>query len=80
LETVIETPSLRTGVLFSEQTPDALREGVVRFRETSFDPQQLHTFALGFDREVYKRNMREYILDRWAVQVLNSERVSGIAR
>jgi glycosyltransferase involved in cell wall biosynthesis len=80
LETVIDTPSLRTGVLFPEQTPDALREGVVRFRETSFDPQQLHAFALGFDREVYKRSMREYILDRWAVQVLNSERVSGIAR
>jgi len=80
LETVIDTPLLRTGVLVPEQTPDALREGVARFRKTSFDPHQLHAFALGFDREVYKQKMREYVLDRWAVQVLNSERVSGIVR
>jgi glycosyltransferase involved in cell wall biosynthesis len=65
LETVIDTAELRTGVLFSRQTPESLLEAVAAFRQRQFDPLRLHEFALGFDREVFKRRMHQYILGRW---------------
>jgi glycosyltransferase involved in cell wall biosynthesis len=67
LETVITTPELRTGVLFGRQTPEALLGALRELRATQFDPGQLHAFALGFDREVYKHKMRETILEKWRV-------------
>jgi len=65
LETVLEGPGLRTGVLFTDQTVDSLLEAVVRFRHTEFDPAAMRKFALTFDRELYKSRMREYVLKRW---------------
>jgi len=65
LETVIESPELRTGVLFPEATVPSLVEALRAFRAREFDPEALRRFALGFDREVFKRKMREYIAARW---------------
>ncbi len=65
LETVLETPTVRTGVLFDEQTPDALAAAVEEADRIRFDPGALRTFALRFDRSVYKQRMERYILQRW---------------
>lgn len=65
LETVLDTPGVRTGILFRDQTVDSLLEAIGRFRTTEFDPAALRTFALTFDRELYKSRMREYVLKRW---------------
>jgi len=65
LETVLEGPGLRTGVLFQEQTAESLSAAVKGLEATSFDTDAMHAFALGFDREIYKLKMKEYILRRW---------------
>jgi glycosyltransferase involved in cell wall biosynthesis len=65
LETVVERSELRTGVLFHEQTPDALIDAVKTMEHERFDPEAMHTFALRFDREIYKSTMRDYIMRKW---------------
>jgi glycosyltransferase involved in cell wall biosynthesis len=65
LETVREEAGSRTGVLFHESDVDSLAAAIKTLGTTSFDPRYMHSFALRFDREVYKKLMREYILDRW---------------
>ncbi len=65
LETVIETPSLRTGVLFPEQTAESMAEGIRKVRTSEFQPSHMRAFAQGFDREVYKEKMKAYVLEKW---------------
>lgn len=65
LETVLETPELRTGVLFSQQTVESLVDAVKRLDACTFEPAALRAFALTFDRPLYKRRMEEYVLRRW---------------
>ena len=65
LETVLEGVPARTGELFREQTLDALCAGPVQVRSLDFDGNALREFALSFDRERYKANMKEYIGARW---------------
>ena len=65
LETVLEGPALKTGVLFQEQTAESLSAAVRKLEAESFDTIAMHAFALGFDREIYKLKMKEYILKRW---------------
>jgi len=79
LETVIETASMRTGVLFAEQTPEALLTAIGEFRRSSFDSARLHEFALRFDREIFKRRMRDYVLDRWALWRTRPQGAAGPA-
>ncbi len=66
LETVLERPELRTGVLFREQSVDSLIAAVRTLETASFDPDAMHRFAIGFDREIYKERMREYVFRHWA--------------
>jgi glycosyltransferase involved in cell wall biosynthesis len=65
LETVLETPGLRTGVLFGEQTARSMAEGLRRVRTSRFDPERMRAFALGFDREIFKERMKSFVLDKW---------------
>jgi glycosyltransferase involved in cell wall biosynthesis len=65
LETVREQAAERTGVLFHEPVVDSLAEAVKSLGAIRFDPRILRSFALRFDREVYKRSMKDYILRRW---------------
>ena len=65
LETVIDSPELRTGILFHEQTVESLVDAVNRFKTRVFNSEALRTFALGFDREVFKRRLREYLEYKW---------------
>jgi glycosyltransferase involved in cell wall biosynthesis len=66
LETVHQDGEARTGILFQEQTAASLMDALGRFKKSSFDPEALRAFALRFDREVYKRRMKEYIEERWS--------------
>jgi glycosyltransferase involved in cell wall biosynthesis len=65
LETVVRTSTLRTGVLFDEQTVDSLAAAVRRFRKEEFTPEILRSFAVRFDREVYKHRIGDYIERKW---------------
>jgi glycosyltransferase involved in cell wall biosynthesis len=65
LETVLETRDLTTGVLFQEQNVEELVAAIRRCKERAFDPEALRHFALGFDREIYKSRMKEYVLRHW---------------
>jgi glycosyltransferase involved in cell wall biosynthesis len=65
LETVIEHADLKTGVLFREQTVDALMNAVGQFRREKFDPKALRGFAQRFDREIYKKKMAEFVSAKW---------------
>ncbi len=51
LDTVIEG---RTGVLFREQTAEALAEAIAAFRPGDFDPDGLRAFARQFDTAEFK--------------------------
>jgi glycosyltransferase involved in cell wall biosynthesis len=65
LETVIDTPELQTGVLFQEQSVDALLDALERLNFSHFNAAALRTFALQFNRDTYKRRMGEYIQEKW---------------
>ncbi|MDL1891480.1 glycosyltransferase family 4 protein [Sphingobacteriales bacterium CHB3] len=65
LETVLDSDDLKTGILFKEQTVESLVEAIRTLNKTTFSPKELRRHALGFDREVYKKKMNEYVLGRW---------------
>ncbi len=65
LETVIQSDTLKTGVLFEHQTVESLLSAVQTVKRTRFDPEALRSFALTFDREVFKRNMKQYLERKW---------------
>jgi glycosyltransferase involved in cell wall biosynthesis len=65
LETVLDSPEHKTGVLFTEQTAEALAAAIQRCDSMQFDPEKLHAWALEFDRELYKKRMAEYIQKAW---------------
>jgi glycosyltransferase involved in cell wall biosynthesis len=69
LETVVDG---RTGVLFGEQTVDALDGGLARAEATTFDPAALRANALRFSRERFRREILA-VLER-ALRARNRER------
>ncbi len=52
-----------TGVFFGEQTVDSLTAAIREFeeRESSFSPDRIREHALRFDREVFRRELQEYV-------------------
>jgi glycosyltransferase involved in cell wall biosynthesis len=62
LETVIAGT---TGLFFNEQTVDRLIDTVRRFDESRFSPRSIRAHALRFDREVYRREMKRFIEERY---------------
>ncbi len=50
-----------SGIFFDRQTPEAIMEAVSRFRDDDFDPVRIRESALPFDRESFKRIIREYV-------------------
>jgi glycosyltransferase involved in cell wall biosynthesis len=63
LETVVDGV---TGVLFDEQTPEALCEAVQRSSAISFDQDAIRRHALRFDREVFEAQVRDFIEEKWS--------------
>ena len=54
LETVIEN---RTGVFFTEQSPQSIIRVVKNFNSDRFNSEEIREYALGFDKEIFKRNI-----------------------
>jgi glycosyltransferase involved in cell wall biosynthesis len=62
LESVVDSA---TGVLFGEQTTEALCEAVTKCSEFPFDRDAIRRHALQFDREVFFRKMTDLIQEKW---------------
>ncbi len=52
-----------TGVFFREQTVDGMVAAIREYedREASFSPERIRQHALGFDREVFRSRLREFV-------------------
>jgi glycosyltransferase involved in cell wall biosynthesis len=77
LETVVDRPDLRTGILFPEQSTGSLLTGLAALKDAGFDPARIRAHALTFDRELYKERMKEYCLRRWDEFAGESPQVYG---
>ncbi|NBV87167.1 MAG: glycosyltransferase family 4 protein [Verrucomicrobia bacterium] len=54
-----------TGVLFHEQTPEAVVRAVETSESMSFDPETLRRNALGFEPRVFRAALRQWIDAAW---------------
>jgi glycosyltransferase involved in cell wall biosynthesis len=61
LETVVDDPQRATGVFFREQTPEALREALVKLRGLKFNPHTIRAHAEQFDRKIFREKYRLYV-------------------
>jgi glycosyltransferase involved in cell wall biosynthesis len=50
------------GIFFGEQTPESVREAVLRFEQTAFDAVRISESVRGFGREKFKTQMAELAL------------------
>ncbi|MDP8922849.1 MAG: glycosyltransferase [Chloroflexota bacterium] len=62
LDTVIDG---ETGVLFREQTPEALIEAVRRLERTSFDADRIRANAARFGTEVFRERFTEFVAEAY---------------
>ncbi|MBU1712103.1 MAG: glycosyltransferase [Proteobacteria bacterium] len=62
LETVKEG---ETGMFFDNQTWEDLADVIVRFKSEDFDPQMIRAHALTFDKEAFKKQMKDYVENKW---------------
>ena len=61
-ETVVEG---KTGIFFDEQEWEALADAVIRFDYKKFNPVKIQEHALGFSKDRFKREMREFVEKEW---------------
>jgi glycosyltransferase involved in cell wall biosynthesis len=66
LETVVDDPQRATGVFFREQTPEALKEALVKLGSLKLNPHTIRARAEQFDRKIFKENYRRYVERRVA--------------
>ena len=62
LESIVEG---RTGVFFDEQTEAALISTVKKLETMSFDSKAIRENALRFDKEVFKKKIRDYVQNKY---------------
>ncbi|MFC1929560.1 glycosyltransferase [Chloroflexota bacterium] len=62
LETVVPG---ETGVFFEEQTPDSLKEAVIRFQDMKFDKKTIRNHALRFDRNHFVETLKRFIQEKY---------------
>ncbi|MDD3190202.1 MAG: glycosyltransferase [Candidatus Pacebacteria bacterium] len=58
VETVIDN---ETGIFFKEQSSASVMEAVKRFDQKKFDPEKIRRHALGFDKNLFKKKMNDFI-------------------
>lgn len=68
LETVIDS---KTGILFEKQTAASLQTAIKRFQTMKFSPKVLRVHALKFDKELFKKKIMKYIIDKLKAQMTN---------
>jgi glycosyltransferase involved in cell wall biosynthesis len=61
LETVVEDPQRGTGVFFYEQTPEAMKEAIVKLGNMKLDPRSIRAHAERFDRNTFKESYHRYV-------------------
>ena len=61
LETVKEGVS---GLFFEEQTPAALIKALEKFERSSFEPELVRQEALKFDKEIFKKKIKEFVEEK----------------
>ena len=54
-----------TGVLFEEQSAEALSEAVTACAARTFDREAIRQHALQFDRDVFSRKITEFVQQKW---------------
>ena len=70
LETVKEG---ETGLFFRNQTPESLIEAVLKFEKTTFDFQKISNWAKNFDKEIFKKKIRNFVEKSYKdFKILNS--------
>jgi glycosyltransferase involved in cell wall biosynthesis len=62
LESVLEG---KTGVFFDEQSIESLVEAVKNFDASRFDSEAIHQHALKFDKEIFKKKIKDFIDKNW---------------
>lgn len=55
----------KTGIFIEEQTPEAIIEAVRNFRDEDYNPKHIRSQVLGFDREIFKRKIKEYVEEEY---------------
>lgn len=58
IETVTEN---ETGIFFEAQTAESVNEAMERFETLTFDPQKIRKHAEKFDKEIFKKQMLDFI-------------------
>ena len=61
--------TVKSGVFFAEQTPEAIREAVLRFEHQSYDRGEVSKKVQSFGREYFLENMKKAIDTNYAVKV-----------
>lgn len=61
-ESVVEG---KTGVFFKEQTWESLLDTLLKFENTSWDRKNIREHAQQFDVEKFKRDMKQYVEDKY---------------
>ncbi len=51
----------KTGMFFNEQTSEALEMVLRKFREEDYDPDYIRACSLKFDKEIFKRKIKEIV-------------------
>jgi len=62
METVLQG---KTGVLFDEQSWEALADSIIRFRQARFDATTIRAHAEQFGIDVFKKSMRDFVDRTW---------------
>ena len=60
----------KTGMVFEEQSVEALKQVLQAFDERDYDPAELRAHAMQFDSAVFKHQMTDYVEQAWHQQHL----------
>jgi len=61
--------TVKSGVFFDEQTPEAVREAVLRFEELNFSSKEVSEKVQGFGRKYFLENMKKAIESHFTPKV-----------
>lgn len=62
IETIIDK---KTGILFDEQSWEALADTIIRFKQQNFDPVFIRNHAKQFDIFLFKQKIKEFVDKSW---------------
>ncbi len=62
----------KTGLFFEKQTPEALEDVIVEFDKYNFESQYIRKQAQKFDREIFKRRIKDYIEKEFEIHLMDT--------